>query len=187
MTTLSNIVARDIETVLHPNTNLATLPQTGTLIIERGEGCWVTDNEGKRYLEGMAGLWCTSLGYGNEELVETAAAQIEAKVGPIYGVVLNAGITKDNLFPNITVEDWYAVIDTNLLAVKGSIWVTRPAMVHYATPRPHMLAMADELFGHVLAGRISGEPKQQFALAEAADAHRALESRRTTGATVLVP
>jgi 4-aminobutyrate--pyruvate transaminase len=76
MTTLSNIVARDIETVLHPNTNLATLPQTGTLIIERGEGCWVTDNQGKRYLEGMAGLWCTSLGYGNEELVETAAAQM---------------------------------------------------------------------------------------------------------------
>jgi NADPH2:quinone reductase len=79
------------------------------------------------------------------------------------------------------------VIDTTLLAVKGSIWVTRPAMVHYATPRSHMLAMADELFGHVLAGRITGEPKQQFALAEAADAHRALESRRTTGATVLVP
>jgi NADPH:quinone reductase len=79
------------------------------------------------------------------------------------------------------------VIDTTLLAVKGSIWVTRPAMVHYATPRSHMLAMADELFGHVLAGRIVGEPKQEFALAEAAAAHRALESRSTTGATVLVP
>jgi NADPH:quinone reductase len=79
------------------------------------------------------------------------------------------------------------VIDTTLLAAKGSIWVTRPAMIHYATPRSHMLAMADELFDHVLAGRISGEPKQQFALADAADAHRALESRRTTGATVLVP
>ena len=79
------------------------------------------------------------------------------------------------------------VIDTTLLAVKGSIWVTRPAMMHYAMPRSHMLAMADELFGHVLAGRITGEPKQQFALADAAAAHRALESRRTTGATVLVP
>ena len=79
------------------------------------------------------------------------------------------------------------VIDTTLLAVKGSIWLTRPAMVHYATPRAHMLAMADELFGHVLAGRIQGEPKQEFALADAAEAHRALESRKTTGATVLVP
>jgi NADPH2:quinone reductase len=79
------------------------------------------------------------------------------------------------------------VIDSTLLAVKGSIWMTRPAMIHYATPRAHMLAMADELFGHVLAGRIVGEPKQQFALADAAEAHRALESRSTTGATVLVP
>lgn len=79
------------------------------------------------------------------------------------------------------------VIDSMLLAVKGSIWVTRPAMMHYITPRSHMLAMADELFGHVLAGRIVSEPKQTFALEDAADAHRALESRATTGATVLVP
>jgi NADPH2:quinone reductase len=79
------------------------------------------------------------------------------------------------------------VIDSQLLAVKGSIWVTRPAMMHYIQPRSHMLEMADELFGHVLAGRIVSEPKQSFALADAADAHRALESRKTTGATVLVP
>jgi len=78
-------------------------------------------------------------------------------------------------------------IDSTLLAMKGSLWLTRPAMIHYATPRAHMLAMADELFGHVLAGRISGEPKQSYALADAAEAHRALESRRTTGATVLMP
>jgi NADPH2:quinone reductase len=73
------------------------------------------------------------------------------------------------------------------LAVKGSLWVTRPAMVHYATPRSHMLDMARELFDLVVAGRITGEPKQTFALADAAKAHRALESRETTGATVLVP
>ena len=79
------------------------------------------------------------------------------------------------------------VIDTTLLAVKGSIWVTRPAMIHYATPRKQMLAMADELFGLVKAGKIVGEPKQRFALADAAQAHVALESRQTVGATVLVP
>lgn len=78
-------------------------------------------------------------------------------------------------------------IDTTLLAVKGSLWLTRPAMVHYATPRPHMLAMARELFDHVLAGRIVGEPRQSYALADAAEAHRALESRKTVGSTVLVP
>jgi NADPH2:quinone reductase len=79
------------------------------------------------------------------------------------------------------------VIDTTLLAVKGSLWVTRPAMVHYATPRPHMLAMAKELFELVLAGQIRSEPSRTYPLADAAEAHRALESRRTTGATVLVP
>jgi len=79
------------------------------------------------------------------------------------------------------------VIDTQVLAVKGSIWVTRPAMVHYATPRSHMLDMAKELFDLVLAGKITSEPHQTFALADAAEAHRALEARKTTGATVLTP
>src|SRR5206468_749927 len=79
------------------------------------------------------------------------------------------------------------VIDTTLLAVKGSIWVTRPAMIHYATPRAHMLDMARELFDLVLAGKISSKPSSTYALADAAEAHRALESRRTTGAAVLIP
>jgi NADPH2:quinone reductase len=79
------------------------------------------------------------------------------------------------------------LIDTTLLAVKGSLWVTRPAMVHYAAPRAHMLAMANEVFEMVRAGKIVSEPKQTFSLAQAADAHRALESRRTVGATVLIP
>jgi NADPH2:quinone reductase len=79
------------------------------------------------------------------------------------------------------------VIDTTLLAVKGSLWVTRPAMIHYATPRAHMLAMAKELFDLVLAGKIRSEPSQTFGLADAAEAHRALEARKTVGATVLLP
>ena len=79
------------------------------------------------------------------------------------------------------------VVDSQLLAMKGSIWMTRPAMVHYIQPRAHMLEMAKELFDHVLAGRITSEPQQRFALEEAADAHRALEGRKTVGSTVLVP
>jgi NADPH2:quinone reductase len=79
------------------------------------------------------------------------------------------------------------VIDTMLLAMKGSLWVTRPAMVDYALPRPNMLKMADELFDLVLSGKIVSKPRQRFALADAAEAHRALESRQTLGATVLIP
>ena len=79
------------------------------------------------------------------------------------------------------------VIDTVHLAAKGSLWLTRPAMVHYATPRSHMLEMARELFGLVLAGKITSEPSRMLPLEEAAEAHRLLEGRKTTGATVLVP
>jgi 4-aminobutyrate---pyruvate transaminase len=73
---LSNLAARDIETLIHPYTQLAALRETGPLILERGKGVFVYDSEGKGYIEGMAGLWCTALGYGNEELVEAAAAQM---------------------------------------------------------------------------------------------------------------
>src|SRR6202042_1417740 len=76
MSPLSNLAARDVETLVHPYINLASFRETGPLIIERGKGVYVYDTDGKPYIEAMAGLWCTSLGYGNEELVEAAAAQM---------------------------------------------------------------------------------------------------------------
>jgi len=79
------------------------------------------------------------------------------------------------------------VMDVTLLAMKGSLWVTRPAMVDYALPRSNLLKMADELFDLVLQGHIRSEPQQVLPLAEAAEAHRLLESRQTIGATILVP
>jgi 4-aminobutyrate--pyruvate transaminase len=72
----SNLAVRDIETLIHPYTNLATLRDVGPLVIERGKGIWLYDSDGKGYIDGMAGLWCTALGYGNEELVEAASAQM---------------------------------------------------------------------------------------------------------------
>jgi 4-aminobutyrate---pyruvate transaminase len=76
MSPLSNLATRDVETLVHPYVNLAKFRETGPLIIERGKGVYVYDTDGKPYIEAMAGLWCTSLGYGNEELVEAAAAQM---------------------------------------------------------------------------------------------------------------
>jgi 4-aminobutyrate---pyruvate transaminase len=76
MNLLSNLAVRDIETVIHPYTNLATFRDVGPFVVERARGVYVYDTEGKDYIEGMAGLWCTALGYGNEELVEAAAAQM---------------------------------------------------------------------------------------------------------------
>ncbi len=76
MSPLSNLAVRDVETLVHPYSNLARFRETGPMVIERGQGIYVYDTEGKPYIEGMAGLWCTALGYGNEELVEAAAAQM---------------------------------------------------------------------------------------------------------------
>jgi len=73
---LTNLQTRDVETLVHPYTNLDTHRRVGPLVLERGKGVYLYDTEGKPYLEGMAGLWCTSLGYGNEELVETAREQM---------------------------------------------------------------------------------------------------------------
>jgi 4-aminobutyrate---pyruvate transaminase len=76
MPPLSNLATRDVETLVHPYVNLASFRESGPMVIERGQGVYVYDSDGKAYIEGMAGLWCTALGYGNEELVETAAAQM---------------------------------------------------------------------------------------------------------------
>ena len=76
MPLLSNLAARDVETLVHPYIDLASFRDSGPLIIERAQGVYVYDKDGKPYIEGMAGLWCTALGYGNEELVEAAAEQM---------------------------------------------------------------------------------------------------------------
>lgn len=67
----------DLHRLFHPNTNLAALRQSGPLLLDRGEGIYVWDTHGNRYIEGMAGLWCTTLGYGDEELARTAYEQIK--------------------------------------------------------------------------------------------------------------
>jgi hypothetical protein len=59
--------------MIYPTTNLTATEQ---LVVTRGEGVYVYDNHGRRYLEGMAGLWCAALGYGNEELIEAATQQM---------------------------------------------------------------------------------------------------------------
>ena len=71
--------------MLHPNTNLKLYHQTGPLVQERARGVYLWDNQGKQYLEGLAGLWCTALGYGEEELVRVARDQLrKMSFGPTF-------------------------------------------------------------------------------------------------------
>jgi 4-aminobutyrate--pyruvate transaminase len=73
---------RDLAYHLHPTTNLRVLQTEGPLVITRGEGVYVYDEEGRRYLEGMAGLWCASLGFSEQRLAEAAHRQMT--VLPFY-------------------------------------------------------------------------------------------------------
>ncbi len=72
-----SIEAKDLAHLLHPTTHLKHHAAAGPTVHERAEGVYLWDNQGKQYLEGMAGLWCTALGYGNAELAEVAAAQMK--------------------------------------------------------------------------------------------------------------
>jgi len=77
--------------------------------------------------------------------------------------------------------------ELGMLAAKGSLFVTRPTLFTYAATRAQLVAMTDDLFALVSAGKIQSVPRQRFALKDAAAAHRALESRGTTGASILLP
>jgi NADPH2:quinone reductase len=74
-----------------------------------------------------------------------------------------------------------------VLSQKGSLYVTRPTLATYAATREQVLACAQDLFDVVAKGAVKIGINQRFPLLEAADAHRALESRATTGSTLLVP
>jgi 4-aminobutyrate--pyruvate transaminase len=67
---------RDQSFHLHPSTNLRTVQKEGPLVITRGEGVYVYDDEGRRYLEGMSGLWCASLGFSERRLADAAYRQM---------------------------------------------------------------------------------------------------------------
>jgi NADPH2:quinone reductase len=73
------------------------------------------------------------------------------------------------------------------LASRGSLFITRPTLGHYAATRKDLEAMAADLFQMVTSGKVKIEVNQKFPLADAARAHIALESRKTTGSTILLP
>ena len=74
---------RDLAFHLHPSTNLRQLQRDGPLVITRGEGVYVYDDEGQRYLEGMSGLWCASLGFSEQRLAEAVASEGAAQKDPL--------------------------------------------------------------------------------------------------------
>ena len=78
-------------------------------------------------------------------------------------------------------------VNIMMLTQRGSLYLTRPTLVTYAANRTALNAMAAELFELVRAGKIKPDVRQTFPLKDAAEAHRALEARKTTGSTILLP
>jgi 4-aminobutyrate--pyruvate transaminase len=81
---LNSAQARDIAYYLHPYTNLAAHEKEGPLVITRGEGIYVYDDAGNRYIEGLGGLFCASLGFSEQRLVDAAVRQLRTL--PFYHV-----------------------------------------------------------------------------------------------------
>ena len=78
-------------------------------------------------------------------------------------------------------------VDLILLSQKGSLFITRPTLMSYTAKRADLLALGTELFDRVASGQVRVEINQRYALRDAAQAHRDLEARRTTGSTILLP
>ncbi len=78
-------------------------------------------------------------------------------------------------------------LDVGILAAKGSLYLTRPTLNTYTASRADLLATAKDLFDVVASGAVKIMVNQTFPLKDAAEAHRALEARKTTGSTVLIP
>ncbi len=78
-------------------------------------------------------------------------------------------------------------LDPQVLAQRGSLYLTRPTLAHYIATREDLLARAGEVLGWVRDGTLKLRIEHEFPLAEAAEAHRALEGRQTTGKVLLIP
>lgn len=78
-------------------------------------------------------------------------------------------------------------VDLLLLSQKGALFITRPTLMHYTTKRADLEALGGELFDMVVGGQVRIEVNQTYALKDAAQAHRDLEARLTTGSTILLP
>jgi NADPH2:quinone reductase len=78
-------------------------------------------------------------------------------------------------------------VDPQLLQAKGSLFFTRPTLAHYVATRDELLERSSELFGWVASGELSVRVGARYTLDQARQAHRDLESRRTTGKSLIIP
>ena len=133
--------------------------------------------------------------YGREDV----AKRVRELTGGVGATVVYDSVGKDTLAASLdslkrrgllvcvgTASGPIPPIEAMQLAMKGSLFVTRPALADYIADPAEKAELAAELFGHVAAGRIRIEINQRYELRDAAQAHRDLESRKTTGSSIFV-
>ena len=131
--------------------------------------------------------------------LETLPAQVKEITGGAMLPVVYDSVGRDSFTPSLDCLAPYGMMvsygnasgpvttDIGILAAKGSLYLTRPTLATYTAKREDLEAQAAALFDVVAQGAVKIRVNQTFALKDAAEAHRALEARKTTGSTVLVP
>ncbi|WP_377848299.1 quinone oxidoreductase family protein [Bosea sp. UC22_33] len=131
---------------------------------------------------------------------EDFAARVKEITGGALCDVVYDGVGKDTFMKSLDTLKPFGLLasfgnasgaveafNLGILAAKGSLYVTRPTLNTHTAKRETMVAMAKNLFETVMSGKVKVPVNATFPLKDAADAHRALESRGTTGSTVLIP
>ena len=154
----------------------------------------VVSTEQKAELARANGAAHTIIGHAN------LAAEVKRITGGAMVPVVYDSVGKDTFMASIdslaplgTMVSYGAAsgpvppVDIAMLGAKGSLFLTRPALSSYTATHQDLLTVSQDLFDAVLSGAVKIQVNQTFPLAEAAAAHTALEGRRTTGSTVLLP
>jgi NADPH2:quinone reductase len=140
--------------------------------------------------------------HGAAHCINTSTEDFVARVKEITGgkgvPVVYDGIGKDTFERGLECLSPFGMMVTfgnasgsvppvDLGKLKGTLYVTRPSLPPYTTPRESLVSTANDLFDIVKSGKVKIEINQRYPLKEAVQAHRDLEARKTTGSTVLVP
>ncbi|HEU4621013.1 MAG TPA: quinone oxidoreductase [Burkholderiaceae bacterium] len=157
---------------------IGTVSSTEKAELAKAHGAWATidytrENVAERVLELTKGAKCPvvydSVG---KDTWEASLDSVQTR-----GLVVSFGNASGPV----------AGVNLGVLAQKGSLYVTRPTLATYAVPGDKLQSMAKELFSMMTSGKIRVDAPRTYALQDAAQAHEALASRRTTGSTVLLP
>ena len=141
---------------------------------------------------------------GADHVIDYSHEDVAAKVAELTGgqgvAVVYDGVGKDTFMGSLdclrplgmmvtygNASGPVPPLDLLLLSQKGSLFVTRPTLMNYTAKREDLVALGGELFDVVGSGQVKIEVNQTYALQDAAQAHRDLEARKTTGSTILLP